>query len=117
METQAQEGRQTVVLSPSVNIKFLLEIHMSTPPRETLCTTLGVFDRLGITCASTQHSGLVQFNSIFAHFEHPPTVRRVNVPSTRNTSDIHRHTFNCLLLFSLQSKENHGRSCNQDFSL
>lgn len=42
-ETQAQEGRQIVVLSPLANTRFLLEIHMITPPRETSCTTLGFF--------------------------------------------------------------------------
>lgn len=47
--TQAQEGRQIGILSSPVNIKFLLEIHMSTPQRETPCTSLGFFVRLGIT--------------------------------------------------------------------
>lgn len=117
-ERWAHKGRQILILSPPVNIKFLLEIHTSTPQRETLCTPLFFYlIRRYKTHAYTQRPGLEDLTVfLLATSTHPPH-HGIKILPTSDTLVIHRHIFNCLLLFSSQHEENHTRSWNQDFPL
>lgn len=116
-ERWAHKGRQILILSPPVNVKFLLEIHMRTPQRETLHTPVCSLDWALQDAGINTTSWAGTADTTFICYNTHPLYHRTKILPTRDAVVIHRHIFYCLLLFSSQHKENHTRSWNQDFPL